>query len=123
MLPVLPLMHQNKTIMKKVIKDSIEKSNFEYLDLYDTAIADYVVLGGDSRFIDIVDVVNRNNSIGYRHYILVGGNCVIAYRKYSYSAYRQIKTSYIHIYFVTDFRSCKVLKHYREQKNGNFKLM
>ena len=102
---------------------AIETLNKEYLDLYGDCLKTYVELPATSTFNDIKKQVSTNTTIGYQHKIKVGDRFIIAERKYTWQG-RCAKTAYLHIWHVTGFEgNFRVITHWREQKDGNFKTI
>jgi len=103
--------------------ETAQELNKPYADLYGDSLALFVQLPPTATLNDIIQVVNSNNIIGYTHKIMVGNKCVIAKRKYTYLGKRSIKTQYCHIYHVTSFENPRVLTHWKETSEGNFKTV
>lgn len=97
-------------------------TNEQFSDLYGTSILPYVSLPPDATFNQIIEVANSNKLIGYKHQIKCGDRNIIAMRKYTWNG-NVAKTSYLHIWHVKDFESEQVIAHWREQKNGVFKIV
>lgn len=74
-------------------------------------------------FEDIKTEVDKNKTIGLKHFFMVGDRCIIALRKYTYSG-RVIKTNYLHIYHVNTFdENRQILTHWAETKTGSFRIV
>lgn len=102
--------------------ETAQKLNSEFADLYGSSIKEYVQLPAGATINQIKEIANTNSVIGYQHNIKVGEKCVIALRKYTWRG-NVAKTSYLHIFHVKDFDTKTVITHWREQKNGTFKVM
>jgi hypothetical protein len=102
--------------------DKLEEMNKQYLDLYGDSLKQFISLPANATFEDIKEVVKSNNAIGYQHNIKIGDKCVIAERKFTWKG-NTAKTSYLHIFVINNFEDKKVIEHWREQSNGNFKTI
>lgn len=99
-----------------------ETLNAEYLDLYGDSLKQFIELPINATFDDIKEVVKSNVTVGYRHNIKIGRKCIIAERKFTWKG-NTAKTAYLHILEINNFEDKKVLQHWKEQANGNFKTI